>query len=99
MRKNLGVNMNDTKKRELWLQELKQLKTELLQKNGAVSNQTFPSPYKASKTYQKSTSGLASKMYEKDQKEAAKIQVFMLALVTFIFETLFFVGSYLLFKR
>lgn len=99
MKKNLGVNMNDTKKRELWLQELKKLKTELLQKNGEIPNQGFSSPYKASKTYQKNIPGLSSKMFEKDQKESAKIQVFMLALITFIFETLFFVGSYLLFKK
>lgn len=87
--------MNDTKRREAWLQELKRLRSELLQKKEG-NNQT-PS-YSRGKSYQKAGSGLASKMYERD-KESAKIQVLMLALITFIFETIFFVGSYFLFRK
>ncbi len=87
--------MNDTKRREAWLQELKRLRSELLQKK-EESNQA--SSYSRGKSYQKASSGLASKMYERD-KESAKIQVLMLAFITFIFETLFFVGSYFLFRK
>lgn len=99
MRKNLGVNMNDTKKREAWLQELKALRKELVEKQGGIQDRSIPSAYpRVGKTYQKSSAGLASKMYETDKKQAAKVQVFMLALLTFLFETLFFVGSYFLFS-
>lgn len=88
--------MNDTNKREAWLQELKKLKRELLEKkeNANESN----SSYTPGKTYQKSTSGLASKMYEKDSKQSAHIQVLMLALLTFFFETIFIILCYLIFR-
>lgn len=101
MRKNLGVNMNDTKKREAWLRELKALRNELLsKKESSESRATVASSYpQAGRSYQKSTSGLASKMYEADKKQSAKIQVLMLALLTFLFETIFFVGSYFLFRK
>lgn len=83
--------MNDTKKREAWLQELKMLRKELLKKEN-------PSNFsKSSKTLQKSVPGLASKMY-KNTKESAKIQVLMLAFLTFVFESLFFLISYILFR-
>lgn len=103
MKKNLGVNMNDTKRREAWLQELKNLKKELLTKKETISNDnnataSYPSA-SHSKTFQKSVSGIASKMYESDQKNSAKIQVLMLAFLTFLFETLFFIGSYFLFRK
>lgn len=100
MRKNSGVSMNDTKRREAWLQELKNLRKELLAKKEVDSNSSTPSAYPgASKTFQKSVSGIASKMYESDRKNSAKIQVLMLAFLTFLFETLFFIGSYFLFKK
>lgn len=100
MRKNSGVSMNDTKRREAWLQELKNLRKELLAKKEVDSNSNTPSAYPgASKTFQKSVSGIASKMYESDRKNSAKIQVLMLAFLTFLFETLFFIGSYFLFKK
>lgn len=100
MRKNSGVKMNDTKRREAWLQELKSLRKELLSKKGEASNNNISSAYPgASKTYQKSVPGIASKMYEGERKESAKIQVLMLAFLTFVFETLFFIGSYFLFRK
>lgn len=92
--------MNDSKKREAWLQELKNLRKELLSRKGTISNDNVPSSYSsASKTFQKSIPGIASKMYENDKKNEAKIQVLMLAFLTFIFETLFFIGSYFLFRK
>ncbi len=91
--------MNDTKRREAWLQELKKLREELLAKRGIPSS-NIPSTYTGtSKTFQKSISGIASKMYESDRRESAKIQVLMLAFLTFLFETLFFIGSYFLFRK
>lgn len=88
--------MDDSKKREAWLQELKQLRQELLDKSSkSNSSSAYPKP---GKSYQKSTPGLASKMYD-DKKQAAKVQVLMLALLTFLFETLFFVGSYFIFSK
>ncbi|MCI9233289.1 MAG: hypothetical protein HFH08_01675 [Bacilli bacterium] len=92
--------MNDTKRREAWLRELKELRKQLLSKNEVVSNDNVPTSYSNSpKTFQKSVPGMASKMYESDRKNAAKIQVLMLAFLTFIFEILFFIGSYFLFKK
>ena len=100
MKRNLGVKMNDTKKREAWLQELKKLKKELLSKKAEASNNTASSAYPTvSKTYQKAVPGIASKMYESDKKQSAKVQVLMLAFLTFLFETLFFIGSYFLFRK
>lgn len=91
--------MNDMKRREAWLRELKALRQELVSKN-RKDNTQIPSAYPGgTRTYQKATSGLASKMYESDRKQSAKIQVMMLAFLTFIFETLFFIGSYFLFKK
>lgn len=92
--------MNDTKRREAWLQELKALRRELLAKKGLHSNNDISSAYPGtSKTFQKSVPGIASKMYESDRKNSAKIQVLMLAFLTFLFETLFFIGSYFLFRK
>lgn len=100
MKKNLGVNMNDTKRREAWLQELKNLRRELLAKKKISSNNNISSAYPgSSKTFQKSVPGIASKMYESDRRDAAKVQVLMLAFLTFLFETLFFIGSYFLFRK
>ena len=96
----MGVNMNDTKRREAWLQELKSLRKELLAKKGLNSNNNISSAYPgASKTFQKSLPGMASKMYEGDRRESAKVQVLMLAFLTFLFESLFFIGSYFLFRK
>ncbi len=89
--------MEDTKKREAWLQELKMLRKELLEKKEENQN-TSSSSNLLGKTYQKSVSSIASKMYERD-KESAKVQVLMLALLTFLFETVFLVGSYLIFHK
>lgn len=99
MRKNLGVKMTDSNKREAWLQELKELRKELVDKAGVIKGTpTVQTNQKSGKSYQKSVSGLMSKMYESN-KESAKVQILMLALITFVFETLFFLGSYLLFHK
>lgn len=88
----------DYKKREAWLQELKALRKELLTKKEDHSDKTT-SFSKSPRQYQKSTPGFASKMYESDKGQSAKIQVLMLAVLTFLFETIFFVGSYFLFRK
>lgn len=88
----------DYKKREAWLQELKALRKELMEKKENPSDKTTTFS-KGSRQYQKSTPGFASKMYERDKGQSAKIQVLMLALLTFLFETIFFVGSCFLFRK
>lgn len=99
MRKNLGVHMTDSSKREAWLQELKELRKELVTKAEPLKNSSAPqTSQKGERSYQKSIPGLMSKMYESN-KESAKVQILMLALITFVFETLFFLGSYLLFHK
>lgn len=83
--------MRDVERREAWLKELKELRRELLEKKEGNTNTK-------GKTFQKSTNSIASKMYSDNKNESAKIQVLMLALLTLLFETIFFVGSYLIFK-
>lgn len=83
--------MRDVEKREAWLKELKELRRELLEKKEGTTKGN-------GKTFQKSSNSIASKMYTDNKNETAKVQILMLALLTLLFETLFFVGSYLLFR-
>ena len=76
---------------------IKNVKKRIIRKKEENQN-TSSSSNLLGKTYQKSVSSIASKMYERD-KESAKVQVLMLALLTFLFETVFLVGSYLIFHK
>lgn len=88
--------MSNEVKREAWLQELKRLRKQLIETTKETKDHSATSNSKA-KMFVKTNGGLESKMY--DDKQAAKVRVLMLALITFLFETLFFIGSYLLFRK